>query len=490
MNTAIPADPHRVLDPADAPTRFVIIGGGPGGYGAALSAARYGASVTLISDAPVGGAAVLTDVVPSKTLIATADVLGQVIASADLGVRDAEKHTAPSRSTVEVDLAAANRRVRRLARQQSEDLRMALEDAGVRIVRGRGHLAGPRTVQVLGEHGQEAHRIEADVVLIAVGGTPRILDTAQPDGERILTWTQLYDLEVLPEHLIVVGSGVTGAEFASAYRSLGCEVTLVSSRSQVLPGNDVDAADVLEDVFADKGITVRSRSRAAAARREGDGVVVTLEDGEEIRGSHTLLALGSIPRTDGLGLEEVGVRLTRRGHIRTDRVSRTTVPGIYAAGDCTGVHPLASVAGTQGRIAVAHALGEAVTPLAIGTVPSAVFTSPEIATVGVSEQDVQEGRVIASVRTVQLARNPRAKMMGVTEGFVKLIIRPGSGEVLGGVVVAPKASEMIHVISQAVRHRLSSEDLARAITVYPSLTTVIAEAARQMRLADDENLAH
>ena len=258
----------------------------------------------------------------------------------------------------------------------------------------------------------------------------------------------------------------------------------MSSRPQVLPGSDRDAARVLEDVFAAKGITVRPRSRAAAARRDGDGVVVTLESGEEIHGSHVLLALGSIPNTEGLGLEEAGVRLRSSGHIRTDRVSRTSVPGIYAAGDCTGVHPLASVAGTQGRTAVAHALGDAVSPLALGHIASAVFTSPEIATVGVSEQDVREGKVIASVSTVQLAHNPRAKMMGVRDGFVKLIVRPGSGAVLGGVIVAPKASELIAIIAQAVVHGLSAEDLARSMTVYPSMSTAIAEAARVLRSAD------
>ena len=161
----------------------------------------------------------------------------------------------------------------------------------------------------------------------------------------------------------MVGSGVTGAEFASAYRALGSEVTLVSSREKVLPGTDVDAADVLQDAFARRGVTVSSLSRAATARRTEDGVIVTLTSGEEIAGSHVLMALGGIPWTDGLGLAEAGVRVKDSGHIETDRVSRTSVRGVYAAGDCTGVHPLASVAAMQGRIAMHHALGDAVSPL-------------------------------------------------------------------------------------------------------------------------------
>lgn len=480
-STAIPPSPDRVTASAERP-RIVVIGGGPGGYEAALTAARLGAQVSVVADAGLGGAAVLTDVVPSKTLIATADVLDLVAGSGALGIRDADTAGSPATGALTVDLGAVNARVRRLARAQSLDIRAALEEAGVRILAGTGRLAAPGQVAVTDAEGEQ-ERLEADAVLIAVGARPRILEAAPPDGERILTWTQLYALEELPSHLIVVGSGVTGAEFASAYRALGSEVTLVSSRDQVLPGTDRDAAGVLEDAFRRRGVTVRSRSRAAGARREGEGVVVTLEGGEEIRGSHVLMALGAVPSTAGLGLEECGVRLRPGGHIETDRVSRTSVRGVYAAGDCTGVYPLASVAAIQGRTAMHHALGEAVHPLISAQVASAVFTSPEIAVIGVSEQDVADGRVAGEVRTYPLSTNPRAKMQGIREGFVKLIVRPGSLTVLGGVVVAPRASELIHPITLAVTHRLTADQLASSSTVYPSLSGSLAEASRQVAMS-------
>src|SRR5690606_441018 len=281
------------------------------------------------------------------------------------------------------------------------------------------------------------------------------------------------------EHLIVVGSGVTGAEFASAYRALGSEVTLVSSREKVLPGTDADAADVLEDAFARRGVTVRSRSRAAGARRTADGVVVTLTSGEEIEGSHALMALGGIPRTADLGLEQAGVRVRESGHIETDRVSRTSVRGVYAAGDCTGVYPLASVAAMQGRIAMHHALGEAVSPLITAQVSSAIFTSPEIAVVGVSEQDVRRGETAGEVLMLGLETNARATMQGLTAGFVRLIVRPGSHTVIGAVVVAPRASELILPYTLAVAHRLTAEELAGTATIYPSLTGSFTEVARR-----------
>ncbi|MGP9844339.1 NAD(P)H-quinone dehydrogenase [Brachybacterium sp. 107] len=481
-STALPSDPHRVTRAGDR-TRVVIIGGGPGGYEAALTAARHGADTVLIEDRGLGGAAVITDVVPSKTLIATADVLDQVATSQELGIRQADDGSAPGTGALTVDLAAVNARVQRLATAQSEDVRASLREAGVRVIEGRGHLRGPSTVEIRDGAGEDAAVLdpacEADVILLAVGARPRELDSAPCDGERILNWTQLYTLEELPEHLIVVGSGVTGAEFASAYRALGSEVTLVSSREKVLPGTDGDAADVLEEAFARRGVTVRSRTRAASAHRTEDGVVVTLTSGEEIAGSHVLMALGGIPWTGDLGLEQAGVRVKDSGHIDTDRVSRTSVRGIYAAGDCTGVYPLASVAAMQGRIAMHHALGDAVSPLISAQVSSAIFTSPEIAVVGVSEQDVADGVLSGEVLVLGLDTNPRAKMQGLSEGFVKLIVRSGSHTVMGAVVVAPRASELILPYTLAVAHRLTAEQVAGTFTVYPSLTGSLAEVARR-----------
>ena len=446
-------------------------------------AAQLDADVTVVDSDGIGGSAVLTDCVPSKTLVATADAMVDVARSGELGVRVAEPASPALVSQVSgvgVDLGAVNRRVLDLARAQSEDTRRRLERDGVRIVPGRGRLEGPRTVVATHADGT-TNSMHADVVLVATGARPRELLEAMPDGDRILTWTQLYGLQSLPQRLVVVGSGVTGAEFASAYDALGSDVVLVSSRDQVLPGQDSDAAGVLEQVFARRGLTVLPRSRAVAAERTVDGVVVRLADGTEVEGSHCLMAVGSIPNTSELGLEEAGVDLDERGYVRVDRVSRTSERGVYAAGDCTGVLMLASVAAMQGRTAMWHALGDAVAPLDLTTVSSNVFTSPEIATVGWTQAMVDSGDVQASVVTLPLATNARAKMSGIHDGFVKVICRPGTGIVMGGVVVAPAASELIHPVALAVECRLTVDQLARAFTVYPSLSGSVAEAARRLR---------
>jgi dihydrolipoamide dehydrogenase len=456
-----------------AVAKMVIIGGGPGGYEAALVAAQVGAEVTLVDRDGLGGSAVLTDVVPSKALITVADVMDEVNDSRALGVRfDGE---------VGVDLAVVNSRLKSLATAQSADVEAHLEADGVRVVRGVGRLDGPnRVVADLATGGTEV--LEADAILVATGAHPRELESARPDGERILSWTQLYDLSELPAELIVVGSGVTGAEFAGAYQALGSQVTLVSSRDRVLPGEDADAALVLEEVFARRGMKVLSESRAVSASRTEDGVAVELKDGRTVTGTHVLMAVGSRPNTDGIGLKESGVDVDDAGFIRIDRVSRTNARGVYAAGDCTGVLMLASVAAMQGRIAMKHALGEAVQPLDLSVVSSNVFTDPEIATVGVTQRQIDSGEVNAAQVKLPLATNARAKMQEFHDGFVKLFCRVGTGIVIGGVVVAPRASELIYPVSLAVRLGLNVDQVADAFTIYPSLSGSVSEAARQLHL--------
>ncbi len=464
--------------PSASSERVVILGGGPGGYESALVAAQLGAQVTIVDSDGLGGSAVLTDCVPSKTLIATAELMTDVAGAAELGVNFTDQ-AGDTATSLCVDLARVNRRVLQLAADQSADIGRRLERENVEVVRGRGRLDGPHRVVVTTPDGSE-ELLEADAVLIATGAAPRTLSSAQPDGERILTWEQVYDLTEAPESLVVVGSGVTGAEFASAYLALGIDVTLVSSRDRVLPGEDADAAAVLEDVLKRRGMNVLSKSRMESVTRDGDVVTVTLTDGRSVQASHCILALGSVPKTADLGLEEAGVQLTDGGFVQVDRVSRTSARGVYAAGDCTGVLMLASVAAMQGRIAMWHFLGDTVHPLNLKKVSSNVFTAPEIATVGWSQQSVDNGEIQAEVVTLPLSGNARAKMQGVRDGFVKLFCRPGTGIVVGGVVVGPRASELIHPVSIAVAESLTADQLAQAFTVYPSMSGSVAEAARRL----------
>ena len=467
--------------------RIVIIGGGPAGYEAALAGAKYGAEITIIEDQGMGGNSVILDCVPSKSFIAGANIKTDLRRAEDMELNQGI-------GQAHLSLTALNKRVQDLASKQSSDIRATVESLGARVIDGRGYFpedqeadafGGHKVTAVFNEDGHE-ETINADLVLVATGATPRILPGAQPDGARILTWQQVYNLTELPEHLIVVGSGVTGAEFVSAFAELGVKVTMVASRDRILPHDDADAADVLETVLGERGVELEKNCRVETVNRTEDGnVLVTTQDGREITGSHVIMSIGSIPNTQDLKLENVGVETAKSGHIQVDRVSRTNIAGIYAAGDCSDLFPLASVAAMQGRVAMYHALGEGVSPLRLKTVANAVFTRPEIAAVGFTQAEIEAGEVAARTITMPLKTNPRAKMRSLQHGFVKLFCRATSGRVIGGVIVAPTASELILPIAMAVTNQLTVNQLADSFAVYPSLSGTITEAARRLVAHDD-----
>ena len=453
--------------------KIVIVGGGPAGYEAALVAAELGASVTVVDKTGLGGACVLYDCVPSKTLCTSAEAVTWIEAAPSLGLAAPD---APP--TVAVDLKTIYSRIMWLAEAQSRDIEKKLAASDIRVVHGAARFDGPRTV--VAETNGDVERLNADIVLVATGSAPRELDDAKPDGRRILNARQVYDLDAVPEHLLVIGSGATGAEFAHAFNRLGAQVTLICSRDRVLPGEDTDAALVLEEVFARRGMEIMKKSRAASARTTDNGVEVMLTDGRTIGGTHALFTVGQVPNSSDIGLEEAGVVVAPDGSIPIDGVSRTNVPTVYAAGDVTGRMMLASTAAMQGRIAMWHALGQAVTPMRWDEVASTVFTDPEIATAGLGEAACAERGLAVDVRKLPFATNARAKMVGLEDGFVKVIALRGSRAVVGGTVVAPHASDLILPLALAVHAHLGVEQLAQAFSIYPSFGGSIQEAARQL----------
>jgi NAD(P)H dehydrogenase (quinone) len=455
--------------------RIVILGGGPAGYEAALVAAELGAEVTIVADEGLGGNSVLWDSVPSKALIVAAEAMGWVHIADDLGVHLPDGRV--DRAIVDFPKVAAN--VLELGANQSGDIEGKVARSGVTVLRGRGRLAGSHRVDVVTGDGAE-RSLDADFVLLATGSSARVLPFFEPDGERILTGQQVYGLTEVPDHLIVVGSGATGAEFANAFRRFGSEVTLVSSRELILPTEDPDAAQVIEDVFERRGMTILRQSRAVSCERRGDEVVVGLKDGGEVVGSHVLFTVGQVPAAGDLGLENVGVETNDWGGIDVDTVGRTSCRWIYAAGDVTGRVMLASVAAMQGRTAMWHALGQAVQPIRWDAVASTIFTDPEVATVGLSSEEAAESGIPVETARLDFRGNPRAKMTRGTDGFVKVHAQVGSGTVVGGVVVSMRASDLIQPLAVAVQNRLSVAQVAQTITVYPSMAGSVAEACRML----------
>lgn len=463
--------------------RIVILGGGPGGYEAALVAAELDAEVHVVADEGLGGNSVLWDCVPSKALIVASEAMGWLSLAASMGVRTASAGV-DGDTTTTVDLARVTASVLELGVSQSHDIERRVQGAGVELVRGRGRLQAPHEVVVELESGG-TRVLTADYVLIATGSSARVLDFFEPDGERVLVGHQVYGLDRLPEHLIVIGSGATGAEFSNAFRRFGSRVTLVSSRDLILPTEDPDAAQVIEDVFERRGMTILRNARADSCVRVGEEVRIGLQGGGEVVGSHALFTVGQVPSSAGLGLETCGVTVDERGAIPVDSVSRTSAGWLYAAGDVTGRMMLASVAAMQGRTAMYHALGQAVQPIRWDSVAGTVFTEPEVATVGRSLRDATDAGMPVETARLDFRNNPRAKMINGLDGFVKIHALAGSGTVLGGVIVSPRASDLIQPLAVAVQNRLTVAQLAQTITVYPSMAGSIAECARMLMVRLD-----
>jgi dihydrolipoamide dehydrogenase len=374
-----------------------------------------------------------------------------------------------------VDTEVLSSRIKDITQDIHQNWVRMLRSQGVRILEGAGRFTGPNAADVTLSDGTTTD-ISFDRALISTGSAPRVPDWAPVDGKRVLTTRHCYDLGLIPEHLVVVGSGVTGVEFVHIFESIGSKVSLVVSRQQILPHRDAEVAAVLEDGFIERGVKLIIGARAESIEVEGDVVSVICNDGRVVRGSHVLLAVGSVPLTDGLGLETAGVE-TDHGYVNVDEFQRTSAAHIYAAGDVTGQMPLSSVASMQGRKIARHALGLPVEPLDYDKVAEAIFTEPEIASVGLAEVDAAaQGRKVRTTK-VPFASNARSVLQFYTRGFVKVISDPATGVVLGGTIVGHRASELIGVIALAVQAGVTASTLVNTLMVHPSMTEAITDAA-------------
>ncbi len=448
--------------------RFVIIGGGPAGNQAATHAARFGAEVTLVERDIVGGAAHLWDCIPSKAMIATGGALRQINEAQGMGLAEA-------RGTL--DFPALRSRIDTIEERLRHSVVDLLESQGVNLVSGMGRLKGPHEVVV--DTADGLLELDADVVVLSTGSRPRVPEWATVDGHRVLTTRDAYPPPELPEHLVVIGSGVTGVEFVHMFSSFGSQVTLIVSRQQVLPQKDAEVAAALEEDFLERGVKLLKGARAVGIDVEGDGVVVRCDDGRVAKGSHALLAIGSLPNSEGLGLDDAGV-VHEGGYVVVNHNCQSSVPHIYAAGDLSGKLPLSSVAAMQGRKIAEHAMGLHVGPhrhLDYDKAASAIFTVPEIADVGLAEADAfAEGRKIR-VTKVPFSANAKALIENDPRGFVKIVSDPATGVVLGGSIVGRHAAELISVIALAVTAGLRVTDIVESLLVHPALAEALADAA-------------
>jgi pyruvate/2-oxoglutarate dehydrogenase complex dihydrolipoamide dehydrogenase (E3) component len=449
--------------------RFVIIGGGPAGNQAATHAARLGADVTIVERDLVGGAAHLLDCIPSKTMIATGGAVSFTRRIQGMGLDQVD---------AEVDIESLRERVEAIKTRLQRAITDLLESQGVAMVRGTARLKGEHEVVVETATGVE--ELHADAIMISTGSRPRIPEWCQPDGQRILTTRDCYPPPEFPEHIVVIGSGVTGVEFVHMFSSFGCKVTLVVSRQQVLPSKDPEVAAVLEDDFLKRGVKLLKGARAVGIDRTDAGVLVRCDDGRSVAASHAVLAIGSVPNSDGLGLDAAGVIVDASGYVTINHHCQSNVAHVYAAGDVSGKLPLSSVAAMQGRKVAEHVMGLHTREhrhLDYDKAASAIFTEPEIADVGLAEAEAfAMGRKIR-VTKVPFTASAKALINDDPRGFVKILSDPATGVVLGGSIVGRHAAELISVLALAVTANLKVTDIVESLLVHPALSESLAEAA-------------
>jgi pyruvate/2-oxoglutarate dehydrogenase complex dihydrolipoamide dehydrogenase (E3) component len=437
---------------------LVVIGGGTAGLGAALAAAAAGARTLLVSEGEIGGECTFTGCVPSKTLIEAA----------------ARGATYPDA------IAAVRRVVAAIAATVIAEVRAA---EGIEVLRGRAVFVSRGEISV------DGRVLRARRFIIATGSWPAVPPVPGLAETDYLTNETVFGLDELPGRLTVLGGGAVGCELAQAFARLGSEVTLIEAAPRLLPTADPAASQVVEGVFRAEGISVRTGAAVASAKHNEDGVTLCLASGEEAAGDQLLVATGRDPVTGHLGLEEAGVRLDDRGYVATDRHLATTAPGIYAAGDVTGLMLFTHAAHAMGRLAARNALRHRWSPpgaFATTAIPWVVFTNPEVAQVGLTEAQAAAAHAGARVAFLPMSEADRAVTAGRTEGFVKIIAgrrrvlgAAGGGRVLGATIVAARAGEMIHEPALAMRTGMFTGRLAQTIHAYPTWSLAVQQAAAQ-----------
>ncbi len=448
------------------PPHVIVIGGGPAGIQAALAAALAGARTTLVHQTPIGGRAGWHSLLPSKVWLTAAETADLFHGAPDLGFQVA----APPA----VDPPGLLARLRRVAESWNTAQHRRLVNAGVCLVQGRASLVSATEIEVLDPEGEEVARMEGDAIVVATGSVPIFPPEMRPDGGRILAPRFASHMGRLPQSIIVVGAGVTGSEFAYLFRALGVQVTWVIDEFGVLPTFAPEAGEFLKQTLVGRGVRTVEGQRAVSAQPGPGGVVVRLRDGQELHAEQAFVAIGRIPDLDDLDLANAGISDGRAG-LSLDEYGRSTVaPSLYFVGDATGMPMVANRAMHQGWVAGRHAAGAPVPPFRPETVVAAVYTEPQVAQVG----RVDDSPDAASI-TLPLAEGLRAHLLPHGDGFVKLVYRPDSGILLGGLAVGPHAAELLTPLAVALEQGMAVHRLAGLFPSHPTLGEVLFQAARQ-----------
>lgn len=447
-----------------------VIGSGPGGYEAALHAARHGMKVCLVEKAALGGVCVNWGCIPTKALLRSAEVYDLAKNPSTFGVNVGD---------VSFDLQQAVKRSRNVALKSSKGVAYLLKKADIEVWPGEAVLTGGNGVKVTAEDGS-ARWLEATNIIVATGSKPRVIPGLEPDGKRIITSREALILKELPESIIVVGGGAIGVEMAWFYAKAGSKVTIVELMERILPAEESEVSEALKRSFEKAGIAVHCGAKLVNVAVSDSGVnaelIVEGAKPQTLEASRLLVAVGVSGAIDGLGLEAAGVE-TERGFIRTDELCRTSAPGIYAIGDVRGGMLLAHKASAEAAIAVEAIAGKSPAPLSAPLIPRCVYAQPSVASVGLTEEAaIKAGHEVVVGRS-QFAASGKANAYGQLEGFVKLVFDAATSKMLGGHLIGHDAVELIGELGLACRYGVTAEGLVGTVHAHPTLSETIREAA-------------
>lgn len=447
--------------------RLTILGAGPGGYVAAIKAAQLGSTVTVVEDTEVGGTCLNWGCIPTKTLVASADMLAKT--------RELDTFGIELTGNIIPNLVRIIDRKNKVISTLVKGIKGLLQSWGISLKKGRGELVSPNEVRISLTDGSQEN-IESDRILIATGSRPAQIPAFPFDGKYILSSTDALNLTEIPKSLLIVGAGAIGCEFAFIYGELGADITLVEMLPRAVSTEDHEISELLQKELKKKKIKLITNVTVERAILEDGGVHAFLSDGQKLVAEKVLVSVGRTFNSDNIGLESVGIKTGERGEIPVNNKMETNIPGIYAVGDVTGGILLAHVASTEGIVAAANIMGHRCA-IDYTVVPAAIFTSPEIASVGIREYQAEEQGIRYRTGHFHFRALGKAHAMGDISGLIKLIAEESSDKIIGAHIIGPHASDLIHEATLAVRRGLTIKEIAETMHAHPTLSEGIMEAA-------------
>lgn len=446
--------------------KVVIIGGGPGGYVAAIRAAQLGAKVLVVEKDGLGGTCLNRGCIPTKALVAGAEIIRTLRKAAEFGI--VVENPAPDFSRF---MARKDQVVQRLV----AGINFLFKKNKIDFVKGTGKLLSPNTVEIMKDDGTR-EQVMGENIIIAAGSRPAAIPSLGWDGINVITSDEALNLSEIPKSLLIVGGGVIGCEFACIFAELGTKVTIVEIMPSILSTVDKEAARLIQTLFKKRGISLKTGVGIKEVNREQEGVAVTLDNGEQLNADKMLVSIGRAFNSERLGLEAVGVKTGVKGEILVNSRLETSVENIYAIGDITNKIQLAHVASSQGIVAVENIMGKS-TEMDYTVVPNCIFTSPEVAAVGITSQMAEaQGLAVKSGKFPFMASG-RAQAAGEAEGFVKILADKATDKILGVTIVGPHATDLIAEATLAIKLGAAAEQLASTIHAHPTLAEAVMEAA-------------